>query len=293
MQLDEVRVVKQRKGSPKERQAVPIAALRTKTTDVLSLLVRRDLVVKYQDSTLGYLWSLLEPLGMALTYWFVFGVIYGEGKDGLPLHIVVGIFAWMWVQAAVSESTKALSSQSTLIKTIKAPRAIFPLARVVARFAEYLAGIPIIIGFAIVFSKYANVNLHLLWLPAALGLQFILLTGLALMLASLNVLYTDIERMIRVVLRVLFYTAPIVYPLSKITGARVHGQWKGGLPEWAVRIYELNPFVGIFQMHHAAWEASASMPLMLALKAVVGSVVILGIGWWTFHKLESTVLKEL
>ncbi len=46
--------------------------------DVLTLLVRRDLAVKYQDSTLGYLWSLLEPLGMALTYWFVFGLLYGD-----------------------------------------------------------------------------------------------------------------------------------------------------------------------------------------------------------------------
>jgi ABC-2 type transport system permease protein len=272
---------------------VPVTQLRTKTRDVLALLVRRDLVVKYQDSTLGYLWSLLEPLGMALTYWFVFGVIYNEGADGLPLHIVVGIFAWMWTQAAINESTKALASQAQLITTIKAPRAIFPLSRVVARFAEYVAGIPIIIVFAIIFSKFVNLNLQLLWLPAAVATQFVLLTGLALILSSVNVLYTDVERMMRVILRVLFYTAPVVYPLTKITGVYHHGVRHGGLPGWAVRIYEINPFVGVLQMHHAAWENTASMPYMLAVKAVVGSVIILGIGWWTFHKLEAVVLKEL
>ena len=126
MQLDEIM---QDQSKPSRPNSVPIAALRTKTQDVLMLLVRRDLIVKYQDSTLGYLWSLLEPLGMALTYWFVFGIIYKDDVDGLPFHIVVGIFAWMWTQAAISESAKALSMQATLITTIKAPRAIFPMAR--------------------------------------------------------------------------------------------------------------------------------------------------------------------
>lgn len=266
-----------------------VAATRTKTRDVLALLVRRDLAVKYQDSALGYLWSLLEPLGMALTYWFVFGVIYHSDGKGLPLHVVVGIFAWMWCQAAITESTRALSSQATLITTIKAPRAIFPLGRVVARFAEYIAGIPIIIVFAIIFAQYAHTGWNLLWLPAAIGLQFIVLSGIALVLASVNVMYSDVERMMRVVTRIMFYTAPIVYPLTRITG--VHGH--GGLPAWGVRIYELNPFVGIFQMHHAAWEAGQNVSPTLVWKAVIGSVLVLVIGWWTFHKLESTVLKEL
>jgi ABC-2 type transport system permease protein len=284
MQLDELMDTSST-ASPGGAGTVPVTQLRTKTRDVLALLVRRDLVVKYQDSTLGYLWSLLEPLGMALTYWFVFGVIYDEGSDGLPLHIVVGIFAWMWTQAAINESTRALTSQATLITTIKAPRAIFPMSRVVARFAEYVAGIPIIIVFAIIFSKWVNLNFQLLWLPVAVATQFVLLTGLALILSSVNVLYTDVERMMRVILRVLFYTAPVVYPLSKITD--------GNLPGWAVRVYELNPFVGVLQMHHAAWENTASMPYMLFVKSVIGSLIILGIGWWTFHKLEATVLKEL
>jgi ABC-2 type transport system permease protein len=287
MQLDEIM---ETPSKPKAGQVAPVVALRTKTRDVLTLLVRRDLVVKYQDSTLGYLWSLLEPLGMALTYWFVFGVIYNETGDGLPLHIIVGIFAWMWTQAAISESAKALTTQATLITTIKAPRAIFPLSRVVARFAEYVAGLPIIVMFAIIFSQFANFNYKLLWMIAAIVTQFVLLTGLALILSSVNVLYSDVERMMRVVLRVLFYTAPVVYPLTKITGTP--GK-HNGLPGWGIRIYELNPFVGIFQMYHHAWESNADLPLALCFKAVLGSVIILGLGWWTFHKLEATVLKEL
>ena len=277
--------------------------LRSKTRDVLALLVRRDLVLKYQDSALGYLWSLLEPLGMALTYWFVFGLLYHDEKDGLPLHIVVGIFAWMWVQAAVSESTKALSAQAVLIRTIKAPRSIFPISRVVARFAEYLAGIPIIIMFALIFHQYANHSLRLLWMFPAIAVQAILLTGAALFLSSVNVIYTDVERMIRVILRVLFYSAPIAYPLTRITGTTSHSAatcapnptpcHTGGVGHTAQVIYSYNPFVGIFEMYHHAWENNAALPHDLVLKSLIGSLVILAIGWFTFRKMEPTILKEL
>lgn len=278
----------------------PAAETRTasRPRDVLTLLVRRDLAVKYQDSTLGYLWSLLEPLGMALTYWFVFGLLYGDKDKSAPLHVVVGIFAWMWTNSAMSESAKVLVSQATLIKTIKAPRAIFPIGGVVARFAEYLAGLPIIVVFAIFF--YGRFNPFDLIL--AIVLQFILLIGLALILSSVNVIYRDVERMMRVLLRVLFYMAPVVYPLTKITGTRAvaatadHPAVKhvdSILPTWAIHLYESNPLVGIFQLHHSAWETNEPLSLRLVLVSSFGCLVVFGLGWWTFHKLEPTVLKEL
>jgi ABC-2 type transport system permease protein len=267
---------------------VPSRIPSSRSREVLALLVRRDLAVKYQDSSLGYLWSLLEPLGLALTYWFVFGVLYGESNPSAPLHVVVGIFAWMWANTAISESTKSLVSQSTLITTIKAPRAIFPIGRVVARFAEYLAGLPIVVVFAFFFD--GRFDWHLMLMIPAIIMQFTLLTGLSLALASINVIYRDVERMMRVILRVLFYMAPIVYPLTKITGSAKH---KSNLPMWAIHLYECNPFVGIFQLYHTAWERNQKIHLDLVAVSSAGCIVLFFVGWWTFHKLEATVLKEL
>lgn len=267
---------------------IPSRIPSSRSREVLALLVRRDLAVKYQDSKLGYLWSLLEPLGLAVTYWFVFGVLYGDKSPTAPLHVVVGIFAWMWTNSAISESTKSLVSQSTLITTIKAPRAIFPIGRVVARFAEYVAGIPIIVVFAIFFD--GRFDWHLLLMVPAIIMEFTLLTGLALALASINVIYRDVERMMRVILRVLFYMAPIVYPLSRITGRPGH---PSNLPLWAIHLYQINPFVGIFQLFHTAWEKGQTIHLDLVAVSSAGCLVVFFIGWWTFHKLEATVLKEL
>ncbi|HEY0697193.1 MAG TPA: ABC transporter permease, partial [Micromonospora sp.] len=101
--------------------------------NALRLLVRRDLAVKYQQSLLGYFWSLIEPLAMGAIYWFVFGVLYNTGghlgaaKDSYPLFLITGIFAWAWTNSAISEATSALTGQARLITTMKVPREVFPL----------------------------------------------------------------------------------------------------------------------------------------------------------------------
>lgn len=256
--------------------------------DVLGLLIRRDLAVKYQESVLGYVWSLLEPLGLAATYWFVFGTLYHTrvAPDGAPylLFLVSGLFAWMWANSAMSEATGALTSQARLITTMKVPREVFPLGRVLGRFAEYVAGLPIIIGIAVVYRAPVT-GYTFVALPLALVLQAMLLTGVALLLASANVMMRDVERVLRVVLRVLFYAAPIIYPISKVTGSH--------LPLWAWRLYELNPFVGIMQLHHAVWYPSEFPSTGLLLSSSAGSVAALVAGWWAFRALEPAVLKEL
>ncbi|WP_091561561.1 ABC transporter permease [Micromonospora pattaloongensis] len=258
--------------------------------DALRLLVRRDLAVKYQQSLLGYLWSLIEPLAMGAIYWFVFGVLYGTGRhlgaadDSYPLFLVTGIFAWSWANSAVSEATTALTGQARLITTMKLPRQVFPLGRVIGRFAEYLAGLPVLVALAIYFDKL-HVGLSLLALPLAVLLQFALLAGVALLLSSVTVLVRDVDRITRLLTRLLFYATPIIYPLSLVRHSR--------LPEWVKIGYELNPLVGIFQLHRAVWYPGEFPSAGLLAVSVVGSATLLVAGWWVFRRLERAVLKEL
>jgi ABC-2 type transport system permease protein len=256
---------------------------------VLRLLVQRDLTVKYQQSVLGYFWSLVEPLAMGLIYWFVFGVLYGEhvGPDHGPayaLFILSGIFPWMWFNSAIGEATGALTGQSRLITTMKVPREVFPIGRVVGRFAEYLAGLPILVVAAVIFG--APFGWYLLCIPLAIVMQAALLVGLSLLLASTNVLLRDVERFMRLAQRILFYAAPIIYPLSRI-------QDSDRMPGWSKGLYEANPLVGIFQLHHAAWYPEEFPSAGLLLVSMAGCVVALLFGWWVFRSLEPKVLKEL
>ncbi|MEV4809861.1 ABC transporter permease [Micromonospora avicenniae] len=261
----------------------------------LRILVKRDLAVKYQQSALGYVWSLIEPLGMGAIYWFVFGVLYsrdtgrhlGEAAESYPLFLITGIFAWMWTSSALSEATNALTGQARLITTMNVPRQVFPIGRVTGRFAEYLAGLPVLVAVAVAYAVHGRVDLgwSLLALPLAVLVQGTLLFGLALLLSAFNVLMRDVERFMRLIIRVLFYATPIIYPLSLVRDS--------DLPGWLKIVYELNPLVGIFQLHHSIWYADEFPNARLLATTVGGSLLVLAAGWWSFRRLEPAVLKEL
>ncbi|MFB9237121.1 ABC transporter permease [Plantactinospora siamensis] len=254
--------------------------------NALALLVRRDLAVKYQDSVLGYLWSLIEPLAVGGIYWFVFGVLYHTNKNvpGYPLYLISGIFAWQWINSGITEATTALTGQARLITTMKVPREVFPFGRVIGRFAEYVAGLPVLVLLAFWFNQI-SFGWHLLALPLAVLISFVFLTGVALLLSSLNVLLRDISRFMGLVMRVLFYAAPIIYPLTFVQHSH--------MPGWLKTAYEANPLVGILQLFHAVWYPNQFPSANLLIASTVGSVVVLLAGNWVFRRLEPAVLKEL
>jgi ABC-2 type transport system permease protein len=258
--------------------------------NALWLLVRRDLAVKYQSSVLGYFWSLIEPLAMGGIYWFVFGVLYGtNNRHGptahtYPLFLVTGVFAWQWINSGISEATTALTGQARLITTMKVPREVFPFGRVIGRFAEYVAGLPVLVVLALYFGQLSFGG-HLLALPLAIVILLVLLVGISLLLSSLNVLLRDIDKFMRLVTRVLFYATPIIYPLSLVR--------ESNMPHWVKIAYELNPLVGILQLFQSVWYPELFPDAGLLASSVIGSLVVLLAGFWVFRRLEPAVLKEL
>jgi ABC-2 type transport system permease protein len=84
---------------------------------------------------------------------------------------------------------------------------------------------------------------------------------------------------------VLFYATPIIYPLSLVRDS--------GMATWLKVTYELNPLVGIFQLHHAIWYPDEFPDARLLATTVLGSLLVLAFGWWSFRRLEPAVLKEL
>src|SRR5690606_21101728 len=258
--------------------------------NVLKYLVRRDLALKYQQSVMGYLWSLIEPIGIGLIYYSVFIVVIGRGErlaGTIPtsqyiLYLMSGIFAFMWTNGVISEATGALTGQKSLITTMSVPREVFPIGRVFARSAEFLAGLPIL--FAIAIWVGADFSWYLLVLPVAFLLQATFLIGVALLLSSLNVMLRDIERFMRMLHRLIFYSTPILYPLQAV---------EEHLPTWAQMIYKANPLVGVVELYHAAWFPQVYPSPGLLTTCVLGSFITLVAGWLVFYRLEPAVLKEL
>ena len=247
----------------------------------LWLLTSRDLKVRYTTSALGYLWSVLDPLLMAGIYFFVFVYVFQRNVPGQQPYIVFlisGLLPWTWFNAAISASTSAFTREGKLIRSTTIPRTIWVGRIVLSKGIEFLLSIPVLIIFAVVFGAPFHWQL-VLWIPAIV-LQAALTFGLGLIIAPLVVFFRDLERVVKLILRLLFYASPIIYGLNDLE--KLH------LTFWGA----FNPLSGIINMYRSAFfpqdlnwfDVFVSMG-MTAVFVVVGILV--------FRRTIRTVLKEI
>lgn len=247
----------------------------------LRLLSGRDLKVRYETSMLGYLWSVLDPLVMAGIYWFVFTQIFNRGgsvgETPYIVFLIVALLPWVWFNASVTDFTHAFSKDAKLVRSTNIPRSIWISRVILSKGAEFLFSMPVLALFA-VFGG-ATIGWGVLLFPVAVLLQALLLLGLGLLIAPLCVLYNDLERTTRLILRALFYASPIIYGLQD-------------LPEPFGQILAFNPMSGIISLYRAAFFPAEIQIFPIAV-SVFMTVLFLVLGVWAFRKLERSVLKEL
>ena len=245
----------------------------------LWLLTSRDLRVRYTTSALGYVWSVLDPLVMAVIYWFVFTQIVDRtiGEAPYIVFLLAGLLPWMWFNGAVGDMTRAFIKDAKLVRSTRIPRTVWVTRIVLSKGIEFVAAIPVIIIFAIIFG--ATPTAGVLWLPVAIALQAVLTVGLGLIIAPLVVFFRDLERAVKLVLRFLFYASPIIYGLSDLPG---------GLDVWAA----FNPLAGIISLYRASFFPDQVDALPVLISAGM-SLLILMIGILVFRRMIRAVLKEV
>lgn len=249
--------------------------------DVLKMFISRGLKVKYASSVLGYAWSLIEPAMFIGIYFVLVSRILSVKRPEYALFIGCTMLPWLWFAGTVNQSLGSLRSNGRLITSIALPREIYPLSAVGEKFVEYLASLPVIAVTALLY-KHAP-NGYLAFFPLAVAMELLFITGVALFISAMNTVLRDVQRMIGIVLRALFYMTPVLYSVKNI-----HTRW--------IRIvYECNPLVGIFELHRAAWfvDKKTGFEWTPVYLSVIGCIVVFLLGYWTFMRLERPVLKEL
>jgi len=247
---------------------------------VLRMLVRRDLQRQYTTFRLGYLWTLLEPLGMALVLWFVFSVLLGARDFGLSpylLFIAAGVLPWWWFLKGMRASTKVLQRSRMELTFSLLPTQVWILRVIISSGLEFVLSLPILI-LAMVITRAFPGPLIILF-PVAVVMQFVVMFGLALIIAPAVAVMPDIGRTIRIILRSMFYFTPILYTLGRI-------------PETLQNIASINPLVGVLGLYRIGWWPEEAITASALAISVASSVIILVIGLLVFRRLEPRVLKE-
>lgn len=247
-------------------------------------LTIRDLKLKYKRSSLGVMWSLLNPLLMMVIYTAVFSVFLRAIK--VPNYwalVLAGLLAWVFFANAVGSATTSFVHSSNLISKVYFPIEALPIASVLAQFVNFLISLVILVAVLLVAGVHPGPSIVLLPVIVAAELAFTI--GLALLAATLTVYFRDLEHLIAIGLTAIFYLSPVLYPLDA-----------AALPHGAARylpLLRLNPLSWFFSSYHdvlfyARWPDARFFGLML-----VASVVAPLLGYLVFARLRWRLPEEV
>jgi ABC-2 type transport system permease protein len=179
--------------------------------ELLVGLVRKELKVKYKDSSLGFLWSMLNPAMYLAVFYVVFQIILGSGIPYFAIYLLSGLLAWNLFNGSLTAATGSIVNNGSLVNKVYFPREILPLSTVGANLVHFFLQALVLLTALVVF-RY-GVALEYLWLliPAMVVL-LILTAGLAILFSALNVYARDLQHLLELVLLAWFWLTPIVYP---------------------------------------------------------------------------------
>ena len=258
----------------------------TRYRSLLVTLTVRELKARYRGSVLGFLWSLVNPLLLASVYTLVFGTVLRGGRFGdieaYSLFLITGLFPWIWCSAALLEGVVSLTGNAGLIKKAVFPLELLPVVAVLANLVHFLLALPIVfIGLGIGrFVGQPVGGWTALLIPAVILLQLVMLTGMALGLAALNVHFKDVRDLLGNLLTLLFFLAPILYPLT-VLGEKLR---------FAV---SCNPFTS-FTIAYQELLFRGDLPDAWVWLSMIGFAAFFWfVGSWIFARLSETVAEAV
>ncbi len=209
--------------------------------ELLGNLIHKELKIKYKDSFLGFLWSLLRPLFLLAIYWVVFAKFLDAGIPYFAFYLFSGLVAWDFFVSTVGAATTSIVSNGNLIKKVYFPREVLPLSTVGAGLVHFSLQVVVLLAALLVF-RYEFWGANLLLFPLALVALVLFTTSLSLLLSATNVYLRDIEHLIEVFFLFWFWLTPIVYPINFALDALDKLQFLGIKLS---TIYLLNPMTDI------------------------------------------------
>ena len=247
--------------------------------DLLSLLVRKELKVKYRGTMLGMLWSLFNPLLLMAVYTAVFSVITRFPMPNYPIFLLAALLPWTAFAASLSSSVRSIVGHGNLVRRIRFPVAVLPTSMVIANVVNLLPGFAILLVFAL-FSRQP-LGLPLVGLPLLVVLQLMFTLGVALVLSALNVYFRDLEYLVGVALMVWFFGTPVLYPLSAFAGKPV------GV------LIKLNPMTWLIDSYQRIWHANQWPDGRYLLGFAAAACLTLVIGGLVFGRASRRFAEEV
>jgi lipopolysaccharide transport system permease protein len=213
--------------APPRRLSWPLGEL-WEFRDLIYFLTKRELQIRYKQSYFGIAWAVLQPVALAFIFALIFGTVVKTPTDDLPpaVFIVAGVVPWLFTGQALGMSANSLVLDSDLISKVYFPRLAIPIAKALSLVIDLAISFAVVIVVALLYGVSIQSTIWLV--PVFLLLCVVTTFALGSLLAAINVKYRDVQLVTPVLIQVLFFLTPVVYPASLITG-----DWK--------YVYAVNP----------------------------------------------------
>jgi ABC-type polysaccharide/polyol phosphate export permease len=242
--------------------------------ELLRVLVVRNTKIKYQGSSLGFLWTLLNPLLIMAILLAVFTHVIRVPIEDYWAFLLCGYFVYNSIAQTLTAASFVFSEYATMLRSVALPPETPLLAATLSRFLEYLVELVLILVLLALF-RHGGVPASFALVPLLVVLQLALSLGLALPLAALSVYYYDIRHMLPIVLTGLFYVSPVFYTADMV-------------PDSVRMLYFANPVAGMLELYHVVLYEGAfppAVPFLLFIAQVLG-VLLIGYALFDRHKAD-------
>lgn len=243
--------------------------------DLILVLLAKEFKVRYKSTFMGYAWSVLHPLALALIFSAFFSV-FVQVPD-YTLYLIAGLFPWQWIANTCSSANGYFLGNAALIKKVRFQRSMLVLSSVFNESIHFVCSLPVILGFMLYYGRVP----HWSWLwivPLLLLVQLAMMTGVGLAIATSNLFFRDLERLTSLIVQMLFYLTPIIYRVDMIP------------PEYAWMLYA-NPFANLILCWQGLFYGNGVEPLYLAC-ATAWSVV-LAVGGYALYSFKVWRFAEI
>lgn len=255
--------------------------------ELIRNLVIRDLKVRYKNSILGVLWSLLNPLAMMLVFTVVFTLMLPMNIEHYPVFFLCGFLPWTFLSASLTGSTNSIVGNASLIKKVYFPREILPIAEILANLINYL--IALLVLFVLIVFSPVPLTAAWLMLPLIILAQVMFVGGLAFILSTANVFYRDTQHILEIVMQAWFFLTPIFYSIDILPKTKM---LLGVTIDVQVWLRRLNPMASLVASYRDVLYRGEFSGADFFLRTFATSLLILVIGFMIFCHFSSVFGEE-
>lgn len=244
-----------------------------KARDLLLSWTVRVIRARYEQSALGWLWAIIQPVAQVLifTVIFTYFVPVDTGHIPYPIFSYVAIVPWTLLATSLPDMSQAVVSNLILITKIYFPREILPMAALLARMLDFGIGIVLLVILMLIYRMPFFLP-GLVYLPLIFAIQLLLLLGLGLACSAANVFFRDVQSLLTLGIQIWFYATPIIYPVSAV-------------PHQFQQFYFLNPMAGVIEGYRDVL-LNHQAPAGYLLISFAVSLLIFVFGYWFFRRVE-------